>query len=204
MAQYTLINPLQQIFTFDEYKKALKKAEEYMEKHQFSTEEKKTRGRPKGTIKKQPTEPVEKKPRGRPPKAKPETVKVPVGRPTKEPNDYNTLFDAEFDTSDFGTSWYEDTETITKTLNKFFKLPENKFIRVKDGKLEKYEDKSWTVIPSFGKQSALDIVAIIIIRRLLESHNSRADDFNLDKSKPQGKERINRLFLFVKEYIKAV
>jgi len=205
MAQYTLINPLQQVLTFEEYKKALKKAEAYMEKNQFSTEKKKPRGRPKGTTKKEkPETPPEPKKRGRPPKAKPETPapKAPVGRPAKEPNDYNTIFDAELDTSDFGTLWYEDSEVITKTLNKYFKLPENQFIKIKDGKLEKYEDKSWSIIPSVGKQSALDIVSIVLVRRLLSSHNSPADDFNLDKSKPQGKERINRLFLFVKEYIK--
>jgi hypothetical protein len=205
MAQYTLINPLQQILTFDEYKKALKKAEAYMEKNQFSTQEKKPRGRPKGTTKKpQPIEPVEPKKRGRPPKAKPETPapKAPVGRPAKEPNDYNTLFDAEFDTNDFGTLWFEDPEAITKSLNKYFKTPENQFIKIKDGKLEKYEDKKWTVISSLGKQSALDLVSIIIVRRLLASHNSPADDYNLDKSKPQGKERLTRLVLFVKEYIK--
>jgi hypothetical protein len=202
---YTLINPLQQVLTFEEYKKALKKAEEFMEKHQFSTEEKKPRGRPKGTIKKpKPETSPEPKKRGRPPKAKPETPapKAPVGRPAKEPNDFNTLFDAEFDTNDFGTLWFEDPETITKILNKFFKQPENQFIRIKDGILEKYEDKAWVKISGIGKQTPLDIISIVLLRRLIESHKSPADSYNLDKSKPQGKERLNKLVMFLKEYVK--
>lgn len=149
MAQYTLINPLQQVLTFEEYKKALKKAEAFMAKHQFSTIEKKTRGRPKGTTKKpQPTEPVEPKKRGRPPKAKPETPipKAPVGRPEKidDYNDFRSsmIFNEKLQTN----GWFQDEEQITKILKDHFK--NTKSIRLKNGMFEVYDDKKGWIIRS--------------------------------------------------------
>jgi hypothetical protein len=197
MAQYTLINPLQQVLTFDEYKKALKKAEAFMEKHQFSTAEKKTRGRPKGTTKKpQPTEPVQPKKRGRPPKAKPETPepKAPVGRPARKPDSFETIHEKDFDTEHFGTGWFENYEVISKTLNKFFKEPQNQFLRIHEKKLERYDDDMW--IPSDAK-----LIIRLIVEKLIEEHNSPADNTNLNIDRPQGKKNKERLAELVKQYI---
>jgi hypothetical protein len=142
MVQYTLINPLQQVLTFDEYKKALKKAEEYMEKNQFSTEEKKPRGRPKGTTKKPETPP---KKRGRPPKEKVETVpKAPVGRPAKI-DDYSDFRGAMSFNDDLQTQgWYQDEEQITKILKDHFK--NTKSIRIQNGIFEVYDDKKGWIV----------------------------------------------------------
>jgi hypothetical protein len=147
MAQYILINPLQQVLTFEEYKKALKKAEAFMEKNQFSTEEKKTRGRPKGTTKKpQPTEPIEKKPRGRPPKVKSETpvAKAPVGRPAKI-DDYTDFRGSMSFNDDFKTQgWFQSEDEITKILKDHFK--NTKSIRLQNGMFEVYDDKKGWII----------------------------------------------------------
>jgi hypothetical protein len=197
MAQYTLINPLQQVLTFEEYKKALKKAEAYMEKNQFSTEEKKPRGRPKGTTKKpQPTEPVEPKKRGRPPKAKPETPapKAPVGRPAKKSDSFETIHEKDFDTEHFGTGWFENYDAISKTLNKFFKEPQNQFIRIQDKKLEIYDDDTWKPTPS-------TVIIRVLVEKLIEEHDSPADGMNLNVDRPQGRKNKERLAELVKQYL---
>lgn len=196
MAQYILINPLQQVLTFEEYKKALKKAEAFMEKNQFSTEEKKTRGRPKGTTKKpQPTEPVEKKPRGRPPKAKTDAPpKAPVGRPARKPDGYETIHEKDFETDHFGTGWFNDYDAISKTLNKFFKEPQNQFLRVNDKKLERYDDDTW-------KPTDPNMIIRALVEKLIEEHNSQADNTNLSESRPQGRKNKERLAELVKTYI---
>jgi hypothetical protein len=195
--QYTLINPLQQVLTFEEYKKALKKAEAFMEKHQFSTTEKKPRGRPKGSTKKEkPAEPAEPKKRGRPPKAKPEipVPKAPVGRPTKKPDGFETIHEKDFDTSHFGTGWFENYEAISKTLNKFFKEPQNQFLRIHEKKLERYDDDIWKPTPP-------KTIINILVEKLIEEHNSFADNTNLDIDRPQGRKNKERLAELVKEYI---
>jgi len=197
MSQYILINPLQQVLTFEEYKKALKKAEAFMEKNQFSTEEKKTRGRPKGTTKKpQPTEAVEKKPRGRPPKAKTDApvAKAPVGRPARKPDGFETIHEKDFDTDHFGTGWFNDYDAISKTLNKFFKEPQNQFLRVNDKKLEYYDDDIWKIADP-------NMVMRVLVEKLIEEHNSQADNTNLSEGRPQGRKNKERLAELVKTYI---
>lgn len=210
MAQYTLINPLQQILTFDEYKKALKKAEAFMEKHQFSTVEKKPRGRPKGTTKKpQPTEPVEKKKRGRPPKQKPETPapKAPVGRPARKPDSYETINTKDFDTEHFGNNWFLDESVIARSLNKFFKEPENQFIRFKNGVYEIYDDDMWKVpISGYGKKAQIDPNRVVtdIMQRLIQDHDQpMSDGYNLDTDRPAGKKNMEHFFIIVDGYLKS-
>jgi hypothetical protein len=195
MAQYILINPLQQVLSFDEYKKALKKAEAFMDKNQFSTVEKKTRGRPKGTTKKEkPAEPAEPKKRGRPPKAKTEIPKAPVGRPARKPDGFETIHEKDFDTEHFGTSWFNDYEAISKTLNKFFKEPQNQFLRINEKKLELYDDDTW-------KSTDPKLIIRVLVEKLIEEHNSQADNYNLDIDRPQGKNNKLQLSNLVKQYI---
>lgn len=152
---YVLINPLQQVLTFAEYKKALEKADAYEKKQTFPEEVvKPKRGRPVGTIKiPKPETPPEPKKRGRPPKVKAPVVKAPVGRPTKEPEDYYDvgLDGNRLDPSLVGTGWYKDPEQIAKLLNAFFK--DAKYIRYKNGMFEVYADGVWAIRRPINKKN---------------------------------------------------
>jgi len=205
MAQYVLINPLQQVLTFAEYKKALEKADAFEKQHTFKAEEQKPkRGRPKGTTKKEkPETPAEPKKRGRPPKAKPETpvVKAPVGRPSKIDNYYEETLDGERLKKDFaGTGWYNDPKQIKKILDDFFK--ETKSIRYKNGMFEVYED-TWALRRPYSKKKLPDPEAVVddIVNLLLSYIDTPATEFHFSEDRPDPEGNMKRFKLLIKEYL---
>jgi len=215
MSRYVLINPLQEILSLADYNKAIEKADTFSKKNEMPTEEKKPRGRPIGTIKKPKPEEIEKKAVGRPKKVltiitKPtieeskeetrqeetkEEPKKKVGRPSKELKDYDTIHEEGiFDTRHFKNQWWLDYDSIKKTLDKFFKEPENQFIRLHEGKYETYSEKLWKPIPKVYLAQAL-------FNKLRLNHPDPSNDYNLSPDRQEYKQIRKKIGDIMNQYI---
>jgi len=228
---YVLINPLQQVLTFAEYKKALEKADAFEKQHTFKAEEQKPkRGRPVGTIKKPKVE-TEPKKRGRPPKAPaPAEAEAPapkpVGRPKKEkaevapkavgrPVKLDDYFDfrtaMNFNQDLKGQGWYTQEDKIDEILKDHFK--DTKSIRLQNGLFEIYDDKKGWIVRNMrsSTKEERDVGAPKIIKDPDVVVNDTFDDLRefgdvpfedyLHRPESQFDKKVNKIKSIIKQYL---